>query len=107
MKQLFTLCAVLFFSVSAFGQQAKPSLQEVVDAAAKTTLEHFADKKLEASQLSITLIDLRDQQHPVVQLVNRHAADADFADIEFFHVVPPVLKESKSVHFYHRGDNHG
>ena len=65
MKQLFTLCAVLFFSVSAFGQQAKPSLQEVVDAAAKTTLEHFADKKLEASQLSITLIDLRDQQHPV------------------------------------------
>ena len=50
----------------ALGQeQAKPSLQDVVDRAAKTTLERFADKKLEASQLSITLIDLRDQQHPV------------------------------------------
>lgn len=65
-KQLFTLCTVLFFSVSvAAQQQARPSLQDVVNAAAKTTLEHFADQKLDASQLSITLIDLRDQQHPV------------------------------------------
>ena len=46
-------------------EQARPSLQDVVDAAAKTTLQRFADKKLEASQLSITLIDLRDQEHPV------------------------------------------
>ena len=66
MKQLFTLSAVLFFSVSVVAQQqTNPSLQDVVDAAAKTTLERFADKKLEASQLSITLIDLRDPQHPV------------------------------------------
>jgi len=66
MKQLFTLGAVLFFSVSVVAQQQQGhSLQDVVDAAAKTTLERFADKKLEASQLSITLIDLRDQQHPV------------------------------------------
>src|SRR5690349_19747923 len=66
MKQLFTLGAVLFFSISVVAQQQQgPSLQDVVDAAAKTTLERFADKKLEASQLSITLIDLRDQQHPV------------------------------------------
>lgn len=40
------------------------SLQTLVDGAAKTTLEKFADKKLEDKQLSITLIDLRDPKHP-------------------------------------------
>lgn len=40
------------------------SLQELVDNAAHTTLTKFADKKLTDSQLSITLIDLRDPQHP-------------------------------------------
>ena len=66
MKQLSALCTVFLLSICALGQeQAKPSLQDVVDAAAKTTLARFADKKLDASQLSITLIDLRDQQHPV------------------------------------------
>jgi beta-lactamase class A len=64
-KQLFALGLLLLFSISAVAQQAKPSLQDVVDRAAKTTLDRFADKKLEASQLSITLIDLRDAQHPV------------------------------------------
>ena len=64
-KQLFSLCTLLFLAVSVVAQQqAKPSLQDVVDRAAKTTLDHFADKKLDASQLSITLIDLRDAQHP-------------------------------------------
>jgi len=66
MKQLSALCVLFLLPLCALGQeQAKPSLQDVVDRAAKTTLERFADKKLEASQLSITLIDLRDQQHPV------------------------------------------
>src|SRR5689334_23238982 len=64
-KQLFALGILCLLSVSAVAQQAKPSLQDVVDRAAKTTLERFADKKLDASQLSITLIDLRDAQHPV------------------------------------------
>jgi beta-lactamase class A len=41
------------------------SLQELVNEAARTTLAKFADKKLTDSQLSITLIDLRDPQHPV------------------------------------------
>jgi len=40
------------------------SLQSLVDEAAHKTLEKFADKKLEATQLSITLIDLRDPAHP-------------------------------------------
>src|SRR6185369_10051393 len=65
MKQLSVLCVLFLLPLCVPGQQAKPSLQDVVDRAAKTTLERFADKKLEASQLSITLIDLRDQQHPV------------------------------------------
>ena len=37
----------------------------MVDRAAKTTLERFANKNLQEKQLSITLIDLRDQQRPV------------------------------------------
>ena len=40
------------------------TLKQLVDQAAKTTLERFADKKLAENQLSITLIDLRDPQHP-------------------------------------------
>ncbi len=40
------------------------ALQALVDAAAKTALEKFADKKLKEDQLSITLIDLRDPQRP-------------------------------------------
>lgn len=40
------------------------TLQALVDAAAKTALEKFADKKLKEEQLSITLIDLRDPQRP-------------------------------------------
>ena len=41
------------------------SLQSLVDEAAKTTLQKFADKKLGDKQLSITLIDLRDPKDPV------------------------------------------
>ena len=58
---------VLFFSTS-FAQQtnaSKTSLQDLVNRAAKTTLDRFADKKLEEKQLSITLIDLRDPIHPL------------------------------------------
>jgi beta-lactamase class A len=41
------------------------TLQSLVDEAARKTLEKFADKKLDEKQLSITLIDLRDPNHPV------------------------------------------
>ena len=40
------------------------SLQELVNDAARTALTKFVDKKLTQEQLSITLIDLRDPQHP-------------------------------------------
>lgn len=41
------------------------ALQEIVNEAARAALQRFKDKKLEETQLSITLIDLRDAQHPV------------------------------------------
>src|SRR6266511_1075022 len=40
------------------------TLQSLVEAAAKKTLEKFADKKLEDKQLSITLIDFRNPDRP-------------------------------------------
>jgi len=65
-KQAAAFCLILLFALSALAQQKpKASLQDVLDRAAKTTLERFADKKLEEKQLSITLIDLRDPQRPV------------------------------------------
>ena len=57
-----TLIALLALSVPVGAQQ--PSLQDLVDRAARTTLERFADKKLQQDQLSITVIDLRDPKHP-------------------------------------------
>jgi beta-lactamase class A len=62
-KPLITLTAVLTISVSAVAQQT--SLQDLVNRAAKTTLDRFADKKLQESELSITLIDMRDSKRPV------------------------------------------
>ncbi|HEX7723982.1 MAG TPA: serine hydrolase [Pyrinomonadaceae bacterium] len=48
------------------GDIARPAaLQDLVNDAARTALTKFADKKLTEAQLSITLIDLRDPQHPV------------------------------------------
>src|SRR5881392_1098325 len=77
MKNRFVLSSIIFaaLSISAVGQQGKSltavdysraaSLQDLVNQAAHTALTKFADKKLAENQLSITLIDLRDPQHPV------------------------------------------
>src|ERR1051326_4188393 len=77
MKHRFTwvLMLVALVSISAPGQQLYNStratsvgadpLQQLVNDAARAALTKFADKKLLESQLSITLIDLRDAQHPV------------------------------------------
>ncbi len=62
-KSLIVAVAVLTFSASAAAQQ--PSLQDLVNRAGKTTLDRFADKKLQENELSITLIDLRDPKRPV------------------------------------------
>ncbi len=58
---------LLFFSTGIAQQGPNPqnSLQDLVNRAAKTTIDRFADKKLEEKHLSITLIDMRDPAHPV------------------------------------------
>src|SRR6185369_7095557 len=58
-----TLVILLLLATTAAAQQS--SLQDLVNRAAKTTLDRFADKKLQESELSITLIDLRDPKRPV------------------------------------------
>jgi beta-lactamase class A len=63
LKSLLSICLLLFLSISAVAQQGT-SLQDLVNRAAKTTLDRFADKKLQEDQLSITLINLRDPQRP-------------------------------------------
>src|SRR5436190_23483380 len=76
MKNRFCLSAIVIVTlmISAFGQQRNSlavadvsraaTLQDLVNDAAHAALTKFADKKLTESQLSITLIDLRDPQHP-------------------------------------------
>src|SRR6185369_541750 len=66
-----TLCLFASISITPSFAQTQPvekspgrTLQSLVDEAARTTLEKFADKKLEEKQLSITLIDLRDPAQP-------------------------------------------
>src|ERR1044072_3799858 len=71
----FSLIALIAWSMLANGQQRSSfrqigstregSLIQLVNDAAHAALNKFADKKLTESQLSITLIDLRDPQHPV------------------------------------------
>ncbi len=67
-KNLARSCALLLllFTVAyAQDSTANTSLQNLVNGAAKHALERFVDKKLEETQLSITLIDLRDSKKPV------------------------------------------
>lgn len=59
-KSLPLVCTLLIVSIQVNAQ----SLQDLVNNAAKTTIERFADKKLREDQLSITLIDMRDPQRP-------------------------------------------
>ena len=63
LKMLTGVLVLLTIGVSVSAQQT--SLQDLVDRAAKTTLERFAEKKLQESELSITLIDLRAPKRPV------------------------------------------
>ncbi len=68
-RNTVTVCTLILITVSLVAaqepSQPKPSLQDLVNRAAKTTLHQFAGKKLEEKQLSITLIDLRDPKRPV------------------------------------------
>ena len=59
------VCALAWFLPANAPAQSN-SLQRVVDSTVNTTLTKFADKKLREPELAITLIDLRDAQHPVI-----------------------------------------
>lgn len=63
-KTLAAVCALMVLSCSVNAQHTTP-LQQLVDRAAKTTIDRFTDQKLREDQLSITLIDLRDPKAPV------------------------------------------
>src|SRR5256714_2114820 len=75
-RSLTALLMIALVAVSAHAQERRffadpespraSSLQDLVNDAAHTALTKFADKKLSEAQLSITLIDLRDPQHPVM-----------------------------------------
>src|SRR2546430_6279295 len=52
-------------ALAAVDYSRAASLQDLVNNAAHAALKKFADKKLTEAQLSITLIDLRDPQHPL------------------------------------------
>ena len=62
-KTLLSLCTLLFLSTSSAAQETP--LQDLVNRAAKTAIERFADQKLREDQLSITLIDMSDPKRPV------------------------------------------
>ncbi|PYS21494.1 MAG: serine hydrolase [Acidobacteria bacterium] len=73
MKSRFIVASFLavVLSISAAAQHLglsnpakSAALQDLVNEAGHTALTKFADKKLTESQLSITLIDLHDPQHP-------------------------------------------
>jgi beta-lactamase class A len=72
-RKTTSLLAIACLLVSATAMAKAPpaaktparTLQSLVDEAARKTLEKFNDKKLEEKQLSITLIDLRDPEHPI------------------------------------------
>jgi beta-lactamase class A len=56
---------VLLLTIATSVTAQHTSLQDLVNRAAKTTLDRFADKKLQENELSITLIDLRDPARPL------------------------------------------
>lgn len=76
---------------------SKPSLQELVNQAAQTALEKFADKKLTQDQLSITLIDLRDPKKPLMASFrgNERVYPASVVKLFYFVAVHRWLEDKK------------
>ena len=72
LQNLSSLLAALLVSALAASAAAPAaparearSLQTMVDSAVAETLKEFAAKKLQSNQLAVTLIDLRDVEHPL------------------------------------------
>src|SRR6266446_4133676 len=112
MKNRFVLSSILIAALSilapsALAQQRNSlaavdysrvaSLQDLVNEAARTALTKFADKKLTESQLSITLIDLRDAQHPLTASFrgNERVYPASVVKLFYFVAVHRWLEDKK------------
>lgn len=80
-----TLVLLLTIATSVSAQQS--SLQDLVNRAAKTTLDRFADKKLQENELSITLIDLRDAKRPVTASFHGNERIYPASVIKLFYLV--------------------
>ena len=100
-KTYLLLTAVLTISVSAQAQTfnvAQPNtLQELVNHAAQIALTKFAGKKLTEAQLSVTLIDLRDPQHPSMASFrgNERVYPASVVKLFYFVAVHRWLEDKK------------
>src|ERR1700716_4041088 len=83
-------------SLTFGGNPREKSLQELVDQAAHTVLAKFADKKLTQEQLSITLIDLRNPQHPMASWRgNERVYPASVVKLFYFVAVHRWLEDKK------------
>lgn len=84
-------------SVSTIRAGTANTLQELVNEAARAALTKFADKKLVENQLSITLIDLRDPQHPVTASYrgNERIYPASVVKLFYFAAVHRWLEDKK------------
>src|SRR5438105_13984148 len=80
-QQQFTKSASIGSGVSA------GNLQELVNEAAQTSLTKFADKKLTENQLSITLIDLRDPNHPATASFRGNERTYPASVVKLFYLV--------------------
>jgi beta-lactamase class A len=103
-KVALLVFALAILSVAIRAQQtpsanaARPaSLQLLVNEAAHTTLEKFAENKLTENQLSITLIDLRDPLHPATASFrgNERVYPASVVKLFYFGAVQRWLEDKK------------
>ena len=62
-------------------------LQAVIDAAVHQTLSKFADKQLKPDQIAVTLVDLRDPQHPVRASYRGNAQIYPASVVKLFYLV--------------------
>jgi hypothetical protein len=69
LRLILLVCLSLTLTTTSLAQSLSltpdPALQELVNEAARVTLDKFKDKKLQESNLAITLIDLSNPQRPL------------------------------------------
>lgn len=98
------IASIIFVASTAFAQRSvatsttrEMALQNLVNEAAHAALAKFAHKKLTQEQLSITLIDLRDANHPVTASFrgNERIYPASVVKLFYFGAVHRWLEDKK------------